>query len=220
MENLEFKQFEKMVMPIYREKFAQRLRQSMRDSGTKQVDLVERTGIDKSKISCYCAGKYMPKSEGLYLLAQALDVDVAWLMGVDMGEDEIKPRKLPIVGNIAAGLPIFAEENLEGYDYAPLSYTLEGRNYFFLRVRGDSMNLKFNDGDLILVQQQKYLDDGEIGVFLIDGESATVKKYRRDNNLVILEPMSNNPENTTQIYDLKKVKVDILGKVISYMSKV
>lgn len=220
MKEIDYKQFEKMVMPIYRKEFAIRLNQCMRAKGIKQVDLVERTGIDKSNISSYLAGRYMPKSEGLYLLAKALDVNVAWLMGIDADTNNIKPRKIPIVGKIAAGMPIFAEENLEGYDFAPISYTLEEYTYFFLRVQGDSMNLKFNENDLVLVQQQNYLDDGEIGVFLIDGECATVKKYRKDNNLVILEPMSTNTENTTQIYDLKKVKVDILGKVISYMSKI
>jgi repressor LexA len=158
MREIEFKQFEKMVMPIYRKEFARRLKQSMVLNEIKQVDLVERTGINKSKISSYCAGRYMPKSENLTKIADVLNVNAAWLMGIDIEEQTIKPRKIPILGNIAAGKPLFAEENIEGYDYAPMSNMCEDHNYFFLRVKGDSMNLKFNEGDLVLVQQQNYLE--------------------------------------------------------------
>ena len=159
MEELEFKQFEKMVMPIYRKEFARRLKQCMLANNIKQVDLVERTGINKSKISSYCSGRYMPKSENLVKIANILNVEAAYLMGIDIeNEKKIKPKRIPIVGKIAAGKPLFAEENIEGYDFAPSSYMLEDYNYFFLRVKGDSMNLKFKEGDLVLVQQQNCLE--------------------------------------------------------------
>lgn len=82
------------------------------------------------------------------------------------------------------------------------------------------MNLKFNEGDIVLVQKQDDLENNEIGVFLVNGFDATVKKYRKENDLVILEPMSTNPENTIQIYNTKEVQVKIIGKVVSYQGKV
>lgn len=129
------------------------------------------------------------------------------------------PIKVPVLGKISAGLPILAVENIEGYEYAPSSYIKKGFDYFYLRVTGDSMNLKFNDGDIVLVQQQDTLENGEIGVILVNGNDATVKKFREENNIVILEPMSTNSEHHVQIYNPKEISIKILGKVVSYQGK-
>lgn len=130
------------------------------------------------------------------------------------------PKKVPVIGRISAGLPILATENIEGYEFAPSSQIKEGYTYFYLRVQGDSMNLKFNEGDIVLVQKQDDLENNEIGVILVNGFDATVKKYRKENGLVILEPMSTNPENTVQIYNPKDISIKIIGKVISYQGKI
>ena len=72
------------------------------------------------------------------------------------------------------------------------------------------MNLKFNEGDIVLVQKQDDLENNEIGVILVNGFDATVKKYRKENGLVILEPMSTNPENTVQIYKPKDISIKVI----------
>ena len=116
-------------------------------------------------------------------------------------------------------MPILATENIERYEFAPSSMIKQGFTYFYLVVNGDSMNRKFNDGDIVLVQHQNDLENDEIGVFLIDDE-ATVKKYKTQNDLIILEPMSSNPIHTVQIYNPKEKNIKIIGKVISYQGKV
>ena len=65
-----------------------------------------------------------------------------------------KPKQYPILGKISAGLPILAVENIEGYTYIPSSKIQKGYDYFFLRVQGDSMNLKFPNGCLLFIQRQ------------------------------------------------------------------
>lgn len=130
------------------------------------------------------------------------------------------PLKLPVLGKISAGLPVLAQENIEGYEFAPSSFIKEDFDYFYLKVTGDSMNLKFPEGNLVLVQKQPTLENGEIGVILVGDNEATVKKYRCENDLVILEPMSTNPEHTTQIYNPKNVNIQIIGKVILHLGKV
>lgn len=130
------------------------------------------------------------------------------------------PKKYPVLGKISAGLPLLALENIEDYSYAPSSKIQKEYDYFFLRVKGDSMNLKFPDGCLLLVQRQPTLENGQIGVIRINGDDATVKRFKEENNLIILEPMSNNPIHQVQIYDPFKVKVEIIGKVISYTGDV
>ena len=211
--------------------FMNRLNKAITLRGIKPIELSEKTGIDKSKISSYMSGRYKAKQDGVYLLAQALDVNEIWLMGYDVPMERQKvesnvfpttdvPQKIPVVGKISAGLPILATENIEGYDFAPSSQIKEGYTHFYLRVQGDSMNLKFNEGDIVLVQKQDSLENDEIGVILVDGNDATVKKYKTENGLVILEPMSTNPANTVQIYNPKKIDIKIVGKVISYQGKI
>ena len=130
------------------------------------------------------------------------------------------PINVPVLGRIAAGLPLLATENIEGYELAPSSIIKEGFDYFYLRVNGDSMNLKFNDGDIVLVQKQDDLENDEIGVILVDGQDATVKKYKYENGFVILSPMSTNPSHVVQIYNPKDVLIKIVGKVVSYQGKI
>lgn len=168
----------------------------------------------------------------LEILAQYYNVNPVWLMGYDVPmEINIStesnvfpvadvPKKIPIVGKISAGIPLLATENVEGYEFAPSSKIKDGYAYFYLRVQGDSMNLKFNDGDLVLIQKQDALENDEIGVIAVNGYDATVKKFKKENGLVILEPMSTNPENTVQIYDPEKIAVKIIGKVIAYQGNI
>lgn len=212
--------------------FSNRLNTAIRLRNIKPIELSEKTGIDKSKISSYMSGRYKAKQDGVYLLAQALNVNEAWLMGLDVPmERNIKiesnvfptaniPKKVPVIGKISAGLPILAVENIEGYEFAPSSHIKEGYEYFYLRVQGDSMNLRFNEGDIVLVQKQDTLENDEIGVILVNGDDATVKKYKSENGLVILEPLSTNPENTVQIYNPKNISIKIIGKVVSYQGKI
>lgn len=210
------------------DKFSNRLQKAMQIRNIKASELSEKSNIPKSAISQYLSGLYEAKQKSIFKLANVLDVSEAWLMGLDVPMERTLtinsnvfpisdvPKKIPVLGRISAGLPILATENIEGYEFAPSSLIKEGYEYFYLKVQGDSMNLKFNNGDIVLVQKQDELENNEIGVILINGYDATVKKYKSENGLVILEPMSTNPENTVQIYNPEDISIKIIGKVVSY----
>lgn len=192
-------------------------------------DVNKLCDISQSYISLMENGKRKPSPIILKKLASIYNLDYIDLYEkagyIDLVESNAfpvtdTPKKVPVVGKISAGLPILATENIEGYEFAPSSQIKEGYTYFYLRVQGDSMNLKFNEGDIVLVQKQDDLENNEIGVILVNGFDATVKKYRKENGLVILEPMSTNPENTVQIYNPKDISIKIIGKVISYQGKI
>lgn len=118
----------------------------------------------------------------------------------------------PLLGTVRAGLPMYAEENIEGY--IPIRQT-DGAKYFWLTIRGDSMNAAgMNEGDQILVREQPEVENGEIAVVLVNDDEATVKTFRQEGNLVILTPRSSNPVHQPQVYDLKGTPVRILGRVI------
>lgn len=122
-----------------------------------------------------------------------------------------KTHEIPVLGRVAAGLPLYAEENIEGYIWTEHNH---GAEYFGLRVCGDSMNAaKIYDGDIAIIQRCEMVEDGDIAVVLIDDE-ATIKHYHREGEMVILTPQSTNPENQTQIYSLKEHTIRILGRVV------
>lgn len=206
--------------------FQNRLNKIMKIRNLKQVDLVEKTGIDKTLINKYLNGVTNARQKKLTELANALDVSETWLMGYDvpmekkLNIDIIQPKRVPVLGKISAGLPLYSEEQLEGYMMAPEIAIKDGIEYFYLHVQGDSMNTKFNDGDLVLIQKQDTLENGEIGAIRVNGFDATVKRFKTQGDLIILEPMSTNPIHTVQIYNPKEVDINIIGKVIWYMGKV
>ncbi len=124
----------------------------------------------------------------------------------------------PVYGQIAAGQPNWAEECIEGY--LPIDPNLMGiinpEEHFFLRVNGESMNKIIKNGAFALIHKQDNVEDGEIAVVLVDGYNATLKKFTKQGNLVILEPQSNDESFKIQAYD-KNTSIKILGKYVGKM---
>ena len=121
-------------------------------------------------------------------------------------------QRIPILGRIAAGTPIYAEEHIEGYTYTDLN---GGHEYFGLKVRGDSMDAAgIKDGYTVIVRRQDTVDNGQIAVVLINGEDATLKRFTRVGDVVTLMPQSSNPIHQPFVFDLKDTNVHILGLVV------
>lgn len=129
---------------------------------------------------------------------------------------------IPLVGNIAAGTPILAIENIEAYiPYEPSRYKFKAEDYFFLRAVGDSMNQSsingknIDDGDFILVRKQNAAEPGEIVVALV-GEDATVKKLTQGSDCYMLKPLSSNPKNKPiYVFDdlmIQGIVIDVIKK--------
>lgn len=129
---------------------------------------------------------------------------------------------IPIIGKITAGQPILAEEYLEGY--LPVDPNIYGittpDDYFYLKVSGESMNLKVHNGDYALIHKQDYAENGDIIVAIVNGDDeATMKRYKKINNeIIMLEPMSTLPMEPIVI-NLKETKFQIIGKAIGQFGK-
>jgi repressor LexA len=110
-------------------------------------------------------------------------------------ESRVSTTDIPLVGAVACGAPVFAEENI--VDRIPVDTRLvkSPNRYFFLKASGDSMNKKgINSGDLLLIRQQNTARDGDIVVALINDE-ATVKEFNRGKGVIVLKPYSKNPKH-------------------------
>ncbi len=135
--------------------------------------------------------------------------------GLRLSEDSSVGISIPVLGKVAAGLPLLAEENRETTMVVDPSMARGGRSLFALTVRGDSMvNAHILPGDRVIVQQTSHATPGEIVVALIEGE-ATVKTFRKTSNKVVLEAANPkyDPIVVTQDKDFR-----IIGKVVGVFS--
>lgn len=132
-------------------------------------------------------------------------------------ENVVRTVSVPLVGSVACGTPLLAEENIEAMVPVSISIAKPGYKYFLLKAIGDSMDLAgINDGDLILIRQQATADNGQNVVALIDDE-ATVKEFHHMGNLITLIPRSTNTEHQQIIVN---ADMRIQGVVLSVIPKV
>lgn len=199
-----------------------RIFNTRQSKGLTLDDIALSVGVAKSTIQRYEKGTIQKiKLPVLESIANALDVNPNWLIGnVDkpvpptaQGEFPYNPtHRIPILGRISAGLPLYAEQHIEGYTYTELNH---GGEYFALRVSGDSMTAaRISEGDILIVRRQDIVENGEIAVIMVNGDEATVKRFHRDGDTVTLTPQSFNPEHQPQVYNIKKTPVRILGRVV------
>lgn len=178
--------------------FSNRLNTAMRIRNIKATELSEKTGIAKSSLSEYINGKYEAKQDGVYLLAKALDVNEAWLMGLDVPmERNIKTDilgnpvvSLPLLGTVKAGYNYLAQENWIGTVDVEKNLVGDGKDYFALKVKGDSMAPVFVEGDIVIIKKQNDCENNEYAVVIINGDEGTLKKIKKTDNGIILQPLN------------------------------
>lgn len=197
-----------------REIFAQNLNALMRRTQTSQSDLVSRFGITASTVSDWCNGKKYPRVDKIQLLADYFGVQRSQLTeDGSVGIPYIPTQRIPILGRVSAGLPIYADEHIEGYTYT--DHGNAGDEYFALRVQGNSMNAaRIFDGDILIIRRQDIVENREIAVVMVGEDEATVKRFCQSGSVVTLIPESTDASFRPQSYDLRETPIRILGKVV------
>ncbi len=142
-------------------------------------------------------------------------IEVRWDPNSGAAMERRPVRHVPLVGDVAAGTDVLAEENVEELLPVPADFTGEGE-LFMLRVRGDSMiDAGILDGDFVVVRSQNQARNGEIVVAGIPGEEATVKTYQRSGDQVTLLP--SNPRLEPMVFDAGEV--ELFGRVVTVMRR-
>lgn len=200
--------------------FSKNLCRLMEQNNMTAVELSKKIGVSQSTVSEWRKGKKAPRWNKLEQIAALFHVQKSDLIE-DKSQTDLPDgafpynpimHRIPILGTISAGMPLYAEQNIEGYTYTDLNSNGE---YFALRVRGDSMNAaRIYEGDILVIRKQDVVEDGDIAVVLVDDMEATVKRFYHNNGTVTLMPQSTNPIHTPQIYDTKKVRIKIVGRVM------
>ena len=185
--------------------FASRLSQALEARGLKAADLSKKTKVAEGTISCYINGRYEAKQNRVQVFAEALDVNPAWLMGYDvpMEAEHSQPApasrpipkgfspmpemvQVPLIGSIACGTPITAEQNVKSYIGVPAAWHAD----FALECHGDSMAPTICDGDVVCIRSQPEVEQGQIAAVRI-GEEATLKHFYFQNGVMTL--LADNP---------------------------
>lgn len=202
--------------------FAQRLRDGLDIRQMNQTELAKRSQISKSSISRYIKGDWEGKQGAVYALAKALGVTEAWLMGYDVpmeAEEAPSPipagfeplpemATIPLVGSIACGTPILAEQNIEARIGVPALWRAD----FALTCHGNSMAAMIQDGDIVCIRKQPEVENGEIAAVRI-GEEATLKRFYRQGDTVMLQ--AENPAFSPLVYTRDQLnEITIEGRVV------
>ena len=206
----------------FREKFSKNLKRIMDISGKKQVDLINDLSLSKASVSSWVNGTRLPRMDKVDLLANYLKVKRSDLMGLDDSEGlqrQVNGYSIPVLGDVAAGVPIDAIKDIIDWEEIPVSWQSQGE-YFALKIRGDSMEQIMESVDVVIVRRQPDVDDGDTAIVLINGDSATCKKIRKTNNGLIL--ISTNAKYPPMLYTKEEVlslPIVIVGKVVELRQK-
>lgn len=165
-----------MIKSEAREIFKQNLQKFMGQLGVDQAYIVAKLGITASTVSDWVNGKKYPRVDAMQRLADLFGVRLSDLtdlpdISLPKGVLPIARKRIPLLGGIAAGQPIFAEEEHEAYVSVDENLQCD----FALRVEGKSMEPGLHDGDIVFIRQQEDVDDGRIAAVLVD-DSATLKR--------------------------------------------
>ena len=197
-----------------------RIKELRLSKAIKQVDFAKMLGVSQATVSGWESEKYQPDRDTLIKMASYFDVSVDYLIGNSpVKKEKKKGVQVPVLGDVRAGYPMEAVENI--IDYEEIDEETARRGEFFaLRIKGDSMEPKFSEGDVVIVRKQETADSGDIVVALVNGDSATIKKLKRHQNGITLMPT--NPTYEPMYYsneEIMELPVTILGKVVELRAK-
>ena len=203
------------------ETIGERIRLRREQLGLSQEELAKALGYkSRSSINKIELGLQKLTQSKIASIAEALQTTPDYIMGWDdaisrafnvvpMGKQGMRP----IYGSISAGLGEFVEGDNEILGWEPVEEKFATDEYFYLRVKGDSMSPKIEDGDLLLIRRQTSVDSGDIGAFLVDGEDGYVKRVKYDTDYITF--ISLNPDYEPITFVGSEVqRVLVVGKVI------
>lgn len=202
---------------------AEILKQLRQSSSLTMDEVGKRIGVSKQTIYKYENGivTNIP-SDKIELLAELYGIRPGEIMGWYDHVESLPINRIKVFGSIPAGIPIEAiEEHLEWVDI-PTKWTLSGQKYTALKVKGDSMVPKYEDGDIVIIKIQQDCESGQDAIVYVNGEDATLKKLvKREDRSILLQPL--NPEYQPLMFSEEEVgslPVSILGIVVEIRRRV
>lgn len=156
------------------------------------------------------------KTITLQRIADAAGVPLSYITG----DSRAISLKIPVLGYVAAGIPISAITDILDYEELSPDMVKDGSEYFALKIKGQSMEPRIYDGDVVIVRAQPDVDSGQIAIVCVNGDEATCKKVMKQSGGILLQPL--NPAYETVFYtaeQIEQIPITILGRVVELRGK-
>lgn len=198
----------------------ERLKVLRKKAGYTQADVAAMLGIDRSTYAKYETGQSEPNFEMLQKLSTLFHASIEFLINGASQPASTGGTWVPVLGEVAAGIPIEAVEDIVDYEEIDAALAATG-DFFGLRIKGSSMEPRIREGDVVIVRKQDDADTGDTVVALVNGDSATVKRLKKeaDGSMWLLP---NNPAYDPQHFtptEILEKPVHIIGKVVELRGK-
>ena len=198
-----------------------RIKQLRQEHEMKQSDLANRLKVGQNTISNWENGKTEPDSESLQMMANIFSTTIDYILCHSSAKKNTANSKvvIPVYGDVAAGIPIEAIQNIVDYEEIDAAMAATG-DFFGLRVKGSSMEPRIREGDVVIVRKQEDADTGDTAIVLVNGDSATIKRIKKEPSGISLIP--NNPAYDILFFtndEIETKPVRIIGKVVELRGK-
>lgn len=199
--------------------FSERIKEVRESLGMNKSEFALFLNTNVPNITRYEREDMGVSMDAVEKIAKKVGVSPGWLLGWDnekYPKETVAPKRIPVLGVIAAGAPILAQENIEEYVYVPEKINAD----FCLKIKGDSMiGARILDGDIVFIKKQPTIENGEIAAVLVDSEEATLKRVFINNDTIILH--AENPNYADLVFTRKDMRqINIIGKAILLQSEV
>ena len=201
------------------------LRELRKNRRLSQSEFARQFGVAQNTVSNWENGNRLLDTDTANKIADFFGVSVDYLLGREpTPEGAPAPSRpgskwIPVLGRVAAGTPIEAVEDILDYEEIDAKTAASGE-YFALQIKGQSMEPRIKDGDVVIIRKQNDCNSGDIAVVLVNGDEATVKRIKKRPEGIMLIP--SNPAYEPMFYsneDIEKLPVTIIGKVIELRAK-
>lgn len=188
--------------------FKENLRYLRKTLKMSQDELAEKLGYKSfTTIQKWEDGTAFPRVSSLNKMAELFGIDVDHLLNLNIRTNRVE---VPIIGEVKAGYNLYANEDIFGYEYIDSKEYGPGE-YFYLKVKGDSMiDLRIGEGDIVYVKKQDFINDKEIGVFLLENNEVTIKRALLSKDRITLQAANKNYPDRF----FKSDEIKVLGKVV------
>lgn len=198
--------------------FSERIRGLRKSKKLTQEQLAALVGVERSTIGKWESTSIIPSSDMLIELSDFFNVSIDYLLGNTDNPANNKIHRIKVYGSVPAGIPLEAIENIIGWEEISMDLVRDGSEYIALKVKGNSMNPKYLDGDIVIVRLQPNCESGQDAVVFVNGYDATLKRVLKNESSIILQPL--NPEYETRVYKPGDEPITILGIVVELRRKI
>lgn len=191
------------------------------ERGIKQTDLAQRLKVGQNTISNWENGKTEPDTDLLQAMAQIFNTSVDDILGFTGSRRSDDAVRIPVFSRVAAGIPIEAIEDVVDWEEIPRSLCSGERQYFALRVSGDSMWPDYLSGDTVIVRRQDTCESGDDCVVYVNSTDATLKQVKLGNHgeLTLIPRNQSYPPRTFTAQEVTELPVTIAGVVVEMRRK-